>query len=207
MSSPCHLHGYYGQVTMQSNFTQTACCDVVQRPLTFEPRKRSFHGLSLLCQSLPLRSVQNFPIPCSHVVLPLWYLNDRNCSVLPFDESEKMLGTVSRVCHEVTRMELPARYPTLLEGIGSSSHIVDIACAYVGSDGEFGFAVHNQVQFVPVNVLGAGCLSNRRRPNQLRLRQAVLRERYFDVYSHTAATKVALLHVSGATPICAPVSG
>ena len=104
-------------------------------------------------------------------------------------------------------MELATRYPALLESIGSPRDIVNVTRAYVSANGHFRLAIHDEVQLVPVNVLGAGCLSNRRRPNQLRLRQAVLSERYFDVYSHTAATKVALLHVSGATPICAPVSG
>ncbi len=144
------LHRYQTQVAVHCHLTQTPHRDVVEGALPFETAVGSFYGLALLVQCLPSYSMLLRAIGSHELFVSPVHLNNGFGQVLVLHQLEQGLTTIASIGHDVARMKLTGREPSLPENVGGADRIVDITSADVGSDGHFRLAIHQQMQLIAV---------------------------------------------------------
>ena len=132
---------------MQRNLVATTDGDAVQRPLALESRERPLDPRPLSVKGLPSDSL----IRLGYSLLVRGVrVNDRLRSILSVDKLPHRIARIACVRHDVIRLEPPVGDAGLSQHVRRSGHIMDIPCAHGRRHWQFGFAVHQKVQLVPV---------------------------------------------------------
>jgi len=154
MRSITRLHRNKGQVAMSSNLTQPPHSNMVQGALTFKPRKRTLYRSPLGIQSLPLWRLLLIAHFSEKLLVGFVYLDNRIGSILLSYQLEQRPTGIPLVGYDVPRTnagtKVPLRKPSLRKQVGCPLRIMDIASTDIGRDRQFVFAVHQQMQFIPV---------------------------------------------------------
>ena len=138
---------------MQSNFSLTASRNVVQRTLTFEPGERKLYGLPLLAQGLSFRCVEDLSIGCPELLVMAGDVHYWDSPVLAFDMAHELPTSIASVSHEVSGMEPLIGHAALPERVSGSCHIMNVPRADMRADGQFRFAVNDEMQLPAINKL------------------------------------------------------
>ena len=132
---------------MSRNFPSPAHLDVVQNPLTFQPRKTSFYCFPLSIQLLPLRRLHFWPILGIQLFMGLVDVYYRSRSIeLSGQKSPKRPSRVTGIRHQSIGIEQPRGKPALTEYISGSTRVVDIPRADISRYWQLAFTVYGQVE-------------------------------------------------------------
>ena len=117
------LHHNQRQVAVHGDFRLAPHCDVVQRPLAFEPREGPLYSLSLVIEGSKARQGLLFPFLFEQPRLVLPDLNYRLSPVLSADKLEQFACSIGLVGHHMLRMKLAGGCSCLGQDGGGSCNI------------------------------------------------------------------------------------
>ena len=137
---------------MKSSLAPAPRRDVVQRPLTFEPRKCPLDRLAL-----PSKRLVSGKAGLESLLGQQFFATRGNIDhgvgvVLSPYQMEHCPRRVAFVRHQITRVKTGCLSSGLSQHVRCSLRVMNIARAHVRGDGKFGFAVHQQMQFPPIGV-------------------------------------------------------
>lgn len=153
---------------MQSNKPQTAYADMVKGMLPFETGEYPFNRRALSVESLPFRTSHSWRVLRSQPLVRSVRINDWYGSVLALDQIEQCPIRVTLVSHNELWVELAlSDIPRITEDTLCTLGIVDIACANIYGNRQFGFTIDQQMQFPAVCCLALAICALLYRPTSL----------------------------------------
>ncbi len=152
---------------MHRNLTQPPYRDVIERPLPFQTGKRSLDGCPLPKQGLPCLGILPYAEPFDQLLVTLVHLNDWLCPILAAYQSKQVFARVTSVGHDKAWVKAGSGFSGLLQHIGGPSYIAYVASAHMRPNGQFCFAVHQQVQLPAIGALFDALRTSLNRPSRL----------------------------------------
>ena len=146
------LHHKKRQIAVSSHFPQPTYRYVVQGALPLEAGKSSLYGLPLRVQGLPGHGVLPDATPSHQRFVGTIHLDECLCPVLATDQVKQWLTRVALVCNNEAGIA-PCGVAGLREYVGCTFGIVDIACAHVGSYGQLGLGIYQEMELPTISEL------------------------------------------------------
>ena len=134
---------------MHSNLPPAPRCYAVQRPLTFEARKATLHGLSLPSENPKSWSCIS---PSLCFFMARIRINHRRGMILFLDAFPQLCTAVASIRHQIGRIKPTIGESRFAQHISSPLRIMNVPRADVSSHRKFGFAVYQEMQLVAVSV-------------------------------------------------------
>lgn len=135
---------------MKRNLAQATGGYVIQGALSLKAREHSLHSWPLSVQSLPGQCILPHTAGEHCLLMGTVGLDNRFRSILTFYQGNQLFGRIPCVSHEKARSKLTGSVSSLLKNVGGPSHIMDVACTDICPDRKLRFAIHNEVEFIPV---------------------------------------------------------